>query len=396
MIIDFKLKNWGSYKDWETLDFTKKSKEKNGTKFISKKCGKELLNVIGLVGINAGGKSLLLEGLDFMRSMVVSSHNYNIDSKLPPTSFSNNAEKPTEFEINFIEGDQKYSYGFSHNEKKIITEFLKVYDSQKATQIFARNENSRDRFKISAKYKKELEPLSHNVIPQTLMISRGVQLNSKTLKPVFDFFSRIISIQRSFGNQDFSLLKNEKNKKNLLEKLHHADFSIIDLRLFKEKLKHIAVELDKLSMRKKESEKNISTLVLLHKNKKKNLEIKFNYESIGTQRFIWIFYNLLTIKKNSIILFDEIENSFNIDIVLFVINHFAKSKFQLLLTTHQPEILNNLRSDQINIIMKEDSVSKICNLHSIVKDNPKINKNYGDYYREGVLGGFPNVYQEED
>ena len=44
---------------------------------------------------------------------------------------------------------------------------------------------------------------------------------------------------------------------------------------------------------------------------------------------------------------------------------------------------------------KENSVSKIVNLHNIVKNNSKINKNYGDYYRSGVLGGFPNVYKEE-
>ena len=110
-----------------------------------------------------------------------------------------------------------------------------------------------------------------------------------------------------------------------------------------------------------------------------------------------IFYNLLKLSKDSLILFDEIENSFNIEIVEFILNYFSKSKdgSQLLFTTHQPDILNLLRSDQINIIEKEDSVSKIINLHSIVRNNPKINKNYGDYYREGVLGGFPNVYKEE-
>ena len=96
-------------------------------------------------------------------------------------------------------------------------------------------------------------------------------------------------------------------------------------------------------------------------------------------------------------LYDEIETSFNIEIVEFIIRHFANNKTnsQLLFTTHQPEILNYLRSDQINIIEKKNCVSEIVNLHSIVKDNPKINKNYGDYYREGVLGGFPNVYKED-
>lgn len=38
-------------------------------------------------------------------------------------------------------------------------------------------------------------------------------------------------------------------------------------------------------------------------------------------------------------------------------------------------------------------VTYVTRLH--IKDNTKINKNYGDYYKEGVLGGFPNVYKED-
>ena len=144
-------------------------------------------------------------------------------------------------------------------------------------------------------------------------------------------------------------------------------------------------------------EEDVMNLLLIHKHKNKDLKINFIAESSGTQKFILIFYNLLKLSKDSIILYDEIENSFNIEIVEFIINYFANNKTnsQLIFTTHQPEILNYLRSDQINIIDKKDSTSEIVILHSIVRDNTKINKNYGDYYKEGVLGGVPSVYKED-
>ncbi|MFW6286187.1 MAG: AAA family ATPase [Nanoarchaeota archaeon] len=171
-----------------------------------------------------------------------------------------------------------------------------------------------------------------------------------------------------------------------------------DLELVKSRLKNITsitIKNDSIT-RENINEQNVTNLLLLHKHEDKNLKIDFNTESSGTQKFILIFYNLLKLARDSIILYDEIETSFNIEIVEFIINHFANNKTnsQLIFTTHQPEILNYLRSDQINVIEKRDSTSEIVTLHSIVKDNTKINKNYGDYYKEGVLGGFPNVYRE--
>ena len=405
MIINFKLKNWGPYKSWETLDFTKKSKEKSGDGFIRKFKNirdLDILKAVCLVGVNGSGKSYLLEGLDCMKAMVLNSHTHNINTNIRYFPFSSDQSKPTEFEINFIAENKKYRYGFSYTNKKVIKEFLDIYSSQKPTRIFSRDEeNLKSRFNIADKYKSELKPISYNVISQTLMVSRASQLNSKTLKPVFDFFNKIFNVQSSLssGHFDFSLLKSKKQKEELLEKLSFADFSIHGLELVKEKIGELSLELNLTTMseiRKDLKETHIDSLILIHKHDKKNIKVKFNSESVGTQKFILFFYNLLTLPKNSVILFDEIENSLNIEIVEFIIDHFSssKNKFQLLFTTHQPNTLNLLRSDQINIIEKKDSVSKIVNLHTIVKNNSKINKNYGDYYGEGVLGGFPNVYKE--
>jgi len=402
MIIEFKIKNYNSYKKEEVLSFEKKSKERTGTKFITKRNGLDILKISGLVGVNGSGKTSLLSGLNFMKEMVLNSQKHNVDSNIRYSPFIPEQGKPTEFEITFISENKKYVYGFSYTNKKIVKEFAIVYETQKPTEIFTRNEDDiNKRFEFTnKKYEKELKLLTHSVIPQTLMLSRAVQLNSKSLKPIYDFFSKIFIINNLFNiPPDFELLKDKKLKDNLLDKLSHADFSISNLESVKRKVREIEfIQIDnKGTMDQKISEKEIMDLDLIHTHKNKTFRINFVAESSGTQKFILIFYNLLKLTKDPIILYDEIETSYNIEIVEFILNNFSKkdNMSQLLFTTHQPEILNYLRSDQINIIEKEDSVSKIINLHNIVKNNPKINKNYGDYYREGVLGGFPNVYKED-
>ncbi|MFA6072583.1 MAG: ATP-binding protein [Candidatus Woesearchaeota archaeon] len=403
MIIEFKLKNYNSYKGEEVLSFERKSKEQTGTKFITKLNGFDILKTSGLVGVNGSGKTSLISGLNFMKEMVLNSQKHNVDTNIRYSPFITEQEKATEFELTFISENKKYVYGFSYTNKKILKEFAIVYETQKPKEIFTRNEediNKKFQF-TNKKFEKELKPLTHSVIPQTLMLSRAVQLNSKTLKPIYDFFSKIVVINALFNMPtDFELLKDKKLKDDLLDKLSFADFSITDLELVKRKIKTIEVIQtdDKGTMNQKISEKEIMDLDLIHRYKNKNIKINLNAESSGTQKFILIFYNLLKLSKDSIFLYDEMETSYNIEIVEVILNNFSKKEnmSQLLFTTHLPEILNYLRSDQINIIEKEDSVSKIINLHNIVKNNPKINKNYGDYYREGVLGGFPHVYNEEE
>jgi hypothetical protein len=52
-----------------------------------------------------------------------------------------------------------------------------------------------------------------------------------------------------------------------------------------------------------------------------------------------------------------------------------------------------MRADQIKIIKKEDLISKITDFYKIAKQN-NITNNFGKYYREGVLGGVPIIYEE--
>jgi uncharacterized protein len=146
-----------------------------------------------------------------------------------------------------------------------------------------------------------------------------------------------------------------------------------------------------------ERKEEFMDLLLVHKNQNESFKLAFDRESHGTKKFIFLLYSLLKVPKNSIVLLDEVETSLNIEIVDYIIKYLVKNKncSQFLFSTHQPDVLNNLRSDQIKIIERKELSSKIINLHDLIKNNKKINKDYGEYYKQGVLGGIPVIYNDD-
>ena len=405
MLLEFKFSNYISYKEETVVSFEKRSKESFGKDNIIEQNGHKVLNAHCFVGVNGSGKSVFCEALVFMAKMVLNSSNHNRHTKIRHPRFAGSKpRKPIKFEITFLSNGKKYIYGFTYIHDRIISEFTKVYESQKATTLFSRKFN----FKINnyiytiTKNKASLKEIKKQVIPQTLFLSRAVQLNSKELIPVFEFFTRLGSQKIDIDNF-FDILQDSKIKDKFLDILSYADLSINDFELIVDTTKNdnqvsAQATLNDGTVQNLPVIATNYSLLLSHKTSKSSFKINFNAESTGTQKFIHVFIALLNTRDDEIIIFDEIETSWNLEIVKFTLDYIKSEKpnCQLIFTTHQPEIINWLRSDQIHIVEKEDSVSRITNLHSIISSNSKINKNYGDYYREGVLGGQPKVYNPYD
>ena len=181
MLLSFKVKNFKSIKEELLLDFKRKSKEKLNEEVISD----NYLKVVSLIGINGVGKTSLLKALDMMRYQVLISHNYNVNTRLNCPSFINGDGDIISFEIIFIEKGEKYEYNFSYNKEKFLNEKVYIYSSKKKSLIFKRQAG---KYIFGTNYKNELQKRSEDVISKTLMVSRAVQLNSKVLKPIYDFF----------------------------------------------------------------------------------------------------------------------------------------------------------------------------------------------------------------
>ena len=70
MLCQFSFSNYRSYRDEATLDMQASSAKEFSQSLIGCKDGQEFLPVAAIYGPNAGGKSNLLQALDYVRSAV--------------------------------------------------------------------------------------------------------------------------------------------------------------------------------------------------------------------------------------------------------------------------------------------------------------------------------------
>ena len=126
MIIDFSIENYKSIKEKVTFSLGAEGSNKLPKNLI-KQNSLKLVRSSAIYGSNASGKSNLIEGLFFMWNMVINSHTYTVNTKIPRTPYKFNESSvkgPSSFEVNFIHGNVKYCYGFACTEEVVIEEYL--------------------------------------------------------------------------------------------------------------------------------------------------------------------------------------------------------------------------------------------------------------------------------
>ena len=132
MIIEFKVKNFRSIREEQTLDFTKVKGDElvESNTFVPKMVGTAtpLLRSLAVYGPNASGKTNLLKAIGNMRRIVVDSasgtqrgNNIVVEPFLFDIEL---CSEPTEFEVMFITEGVKYQYGFSATRSRVIDEWL--------------------------------------------------------------------------------------------------------------------------------------------------------------------------------------------------------------------------------------------------------------------------------
>ncbi|EDO9581817.1 ATP-binding protein, partial [Campylobacter coli] len=141
MLIEFRVENFLSIQDEQILSMMA---SKDNTFFDSHTNGDKKLALLKssvIYGANASGKSNIVKALQTMKTIVISSAKKQRGDKLPITPFllGNEDNKPTKFEIIFIQNDTKYQYGFILNSEKILEEWLLIFgESNRAQKWFER------------------------------------------------------------------------------------------------------------------------------------------------------------------------------------------------------------------------------------------------------------------
>ena len=394
MILEIKLSNFFSIKDEIILDLraanikTQTAQKLKDNLFEYNES--EILKTVAIYGANASGKSNIIKAVRFCILMILNSHNHNENDSFnyKKFKFNNYNRKPSSFFIRFVLRNIEYEYSFSIMQNTIISESLFFYPNSRITKIFTREEHrgktKREKYTFSSHIKRPLD-VAENTSDKTLFISRASQMDREIAKEIFSYFNQTFML----GYLGFNALSLEAlfttYKKQLLEALKIADSDIVDVKISKIKnpIKNFTANLNDLSLSVNEGVQENLKITSYHKVAP---DIAFDFlqeESEGTKRLFFIIINIIdVVKKNKILLIDEIEESLHTDIIEYIFNLFrASNKAQLICTTHNTTFLNlsKFRKDQIYFVNKKaDASSDLYSLYDYkdFRDSMDLEKAY--------------------
>lgn len=207
MLTNFTVKNYRSFKLERTFSMEASSIKEHKASVINK--GKySLLPLAVLYGANAGGKSNLIKAISTMLSIVRNSVRLNEGDALQYDPFAldeSSDSKPTLFEIQFINGEVLYRYGFEYNKTDIISEWL--YEKRFGEKEYSLFMRSRDIIEVSDKRFPEglgKEDLTNS---NRLFLSLVAQLKGEKSNLIMGWFGKcnVLSGIASEGYEAFTL-----------------------------------------------------------------------------------------------------------------------------------------------------------------------------------------------
>ena len=378
MIINIRLKNFFSLGDEVVLDFTAVNNSRNQkdlpTGNLLDYNGDKFVNIIGLFGGNAAGKSNIIKSVEFCRNLVLNSHLSNENSHFDFEPFKFEEDNPSEFSISFVTEGIEYEYSFILNKQKIIAESLYYYPNKRRAKIYTR-ENSSDYTFRKGTINRPGE-VATNTGPRTLFLSRASSMNRQLAQTVYRFFLDGIKIGMPFLDLSKATRKDiELNKSILLEALQVADSDIVDFKI----VETVPGELK---------------LFTYHKEMP---ALPFDFEkeeSDGTKRlFSMLLLLIKTAKSDTTIFFDEFDLKLHLRLAEFLLDIVrASGKSQLVFTSHNPVLINRelLRDEQIVFVTKlQNGKSEFVPLFDFEGAN-KI-KDIQKAYLQGRFDGVPYI-----
>lgn len=417
MLIEFTVKNYRSVKEEQVFSMVKaKGDELESTNSFlpDAPASVTLLRSAAIYGPNAAGKSNVIRAMMEMESIVLNSASSSQEGDdIPVTPFlfdEASSSEPTEFEMVFINEGVKYQFGFSATKTHIIEEWLIAYPKGRAQRWYSRRLNKGKKtseYKFSDFLSGQKSVWQNATRANALFLSTAVQLNSKQLKPVFNWFKetfRPVNIGGLGPGFTASLCEADATKNRVLEFLKAADFDIHDIKIVKEKFDPESLPGDypepiREKIIKKMKDEEIIEIKTIHKSGSGNLiPLDFDEESDGTQKFFsfagpWMD----TLNEGYVLVIDELHDNLHPKLVKYLVGLFHNNETnpnnaQLIFTTHETSILSQdiFRRDQIWFCEKDKQ--QATSLYPLTDFSPrKDRENIELGYLSGRYGALPFI-----
>ncbi len=385
MLIEFKFKNFRSYKDEAVLLMTrvKSFKEHADTHLIQTERGLELLKVAAVYGSNGGGKSNLILAMVTMKSIV---HNSFRDSLLQTegrepdnVQFQLNTSTANAnifFEVSFLLKEVIYRYGFEINGFEIKREWL-YRKIDREIQLFNRVGTT---FEINKESFREGEKYKHEVNANVLFISHLAQHNQDVSKLVFEWFKNC----------------------EIISGLTEANYRTATPTLMKSNLPFkawLSLALKFLEITDVEIGEDKGQIYTYHNRYDENHlligSVQFPLdlvESEGTKKLVYFLGAVyITLRRGLLLFVDEFDTKFHPNLSRKLIELFHKHNTrgaQLVFTAQDASLMDKdlLRRDQIWFASKNQFGES--ELYSLSEFNSETVRNTSDYQKKYLAHDF--------
>lgn len=379
MIIKYGGRNFFSFREGIEISFELGA---NCPKSISK--GKNTANLLCVKGANASGKTNALKIISFMKEFCVNSFNNKPETPLYVDSFFNNADPIDvfcEFEIDSIQ----YRYEASITNKEVISEILSR-KIRRMVPIFVRKRNELIDCVTDFNDLKKVKLRSNASI-----LSTAHQYESKSILPIYTFFYFIQTNVAWHGRIDLgqdhsAITKYYKDNPEAFDFakdiIRRCDLGIKDIKIYSHQ---------------DEKGENIYFPMFEHEADVKNNTLTFFSQSSGTKalyRILPLYRAVLAL--GGLLVLDEFDINFHprmlpILVGLFEDENFNSKNAQMIFTTHNSEIMDEMGKYRTVLINQEHSESYGYRVDEIPGDLVRNDRSVAAIYNAGKIGGVPKI-----
>lgn len=416
MLIQFRFKNFRSFRDDTVLDFSAASPDPSNNQVIRMGKSEKILPAAAVFGANASGKSNIIKAFSFMTEYVLYSQNYSkmgderkskvSQPKLTPFLFTRQPPEDSLFEIHIIENESQatYSYGFTICSQGINEEWLfrKAKTSSDRKCIFYRNNGfieteGPQELDLSGLNKMDQKLVKAAISSENLALSNGAMLHIKHLETVYDWFRKNEIIDSADPLINFlnstRIPEGFGSDTKIQEKLIHY------LGSFDTSIHQFEVE----KIEDEDDSKNDRYLVnsIHHAPDNTAYRLSLSEESAGTLKMFSLYpYLQSVLKSGAVLVIDELNSRLHPLLIRLILQTFVDQELnpnhaQILFTSHDPWIMDIhlLRTDEIWFTEKQsDGNTELYSLADfrIHKEKP-FEESETDFARNYLLGKFGGI-----
>lgn len=379
MLLEFGLKNYFGFKEGVIVSFK-----------LDSNCPSNISNtrnfntVLGIKGANASGKTHLLKGLAFLGYFCSKSFEYKPGELIGIESFFSNKE-PSELYAEFSIAGVSYRYEVSLTERGVKRECI-YRKKNKFIRILERIDNQ-----IVYRTKEFLRLDAVKIRANASIISTAHQYELDELSNIYEFFNAFLS------NVSYTGLAETPNNINLISKL--LKDNAVMKRFVTDFIASCDTGISSIDIleRKNGKEEKEFFPVFIHKNKNESLQIPHHTESSGTKA---LFRNLplykAMLETGGVLILDEFDTHLHPHILPKLFQLFNDPKInveqaQLIVSTHDAELLNLLGRYRTYLVNKVDNESFAYRLDEIPGDILRNDRPILPAYNDGKIGGIPRI-----